>query len=164
MARIGMTYHPPKRDPFDADAYLEEVEEAVEELGEEMKEDFEDVVSDWQTDVTFRKEVRVESGGIVVFIGPASNAKIWHYVDKGTRPHIIRPKNGRGLLIFQEGYSARTQPGRAHVGTGTASGEWRGEPIVHHPGTEAREFTKTIYDKFKPELSRVVRQAIKDAK
>lgn len=163
MARIGMTYIPPKRNPFDADAYLEEIEEAVSDLADEMKEEFEGVVSDWQTDVTFRKEVKIEAGGIVVFIGPASNAAIWGYVDRGTRPHMIYPKNG-GMLRFRGGYQPRTQPGRAHAGPGQAFGEINYSDGVEHPGSQARDFTKTIYNKFKLELSRVVRQAIKDAK
>lgn len=159
----GMRWTPPRRNPFDAARYIDEVNEAVSELGEEMKGDFEDVVNDWQTQVTFRKTIRVESGGVSVTVGPAQNARIWHFVDKGTRPHIIRPKRAGYPLRFRTGYSARTAPGHAHVGSGTASGPWRSAHEVRHPGTEAREFTTTIYEKYQTELSRVIKQAIKDA-
>lgn len=164
MARVGLKWIAPRRNPFLVGPYIDEVAEAVVELGEDMKADFDDVVSDWTTRVTFRKFVKVEAGGVSVRVGPASNAKIWHWVDKGTRPHMIRPKNPRGRLRFQTGYSARTQPGQAHAGSGTASGDVVHSAGVQHPGTAPRGFTVDIHERYKDELGIVVREAIRDAK
>lgn len=151
------------RNKRDYTKFVDEIREAFrEEIKDEVVADFNDVTSDWQTDVTFDARVEVQGGNIVIGIGPRRNAKIWRYVDEGTRAHAIRPRRAKRLR-FQTGYSARTRPGRAHVGNGTASGDVVYSAGVWHPGTEAREFTKTIMDKWRKEIAQVVRDAIKEA-
>lgn len=162
MPKFGITFKPPRRNPLFNLATIErEIKDSVREVGEEVKEDFEDVVSDWSTPVTFRLRTVVEGDRVSVTVGPASNADIWRYVDEGTRPHLIVPRGG-GRLAFRTGYSARTRPGRAHVGSGTASGEYVYARAVNHPGTEAREFTQTIMDKFRSEFKDAIDEAIRD--
>lgn len=163
-SRVGMRWIAPARDPFLVGPYLDEVEEALSELGEDIKADFQDVVSDWTTPVEFRKVLKVEAGGVEVKIHPARNAKIWHWVDKGTSSHTIRAKTPKGLR-YRKGYSARTKPGGvAHAGSGQATGDWRRAQEVTHPGSAPRDFTKTIYERWQPELKSTVMGAIRDAK
>lgn len=152
------------RNKRDYTAYGRDIREAFsEEIKGEVVADFNDVTSDWETDVTFDARVEVQGGNIVIGIGPRRNAKIWIFVDQGTRAHIIRPRRAKRLR-FQGGYSARTRPGRAHVGSGTASGDVIYSAGVWHPGTEAREFTATILDKWRPAIAQVIREAIREAK
>lgn len=162
MTRItGTTTIRYKRDYA---AILKEIRAAFsEEVKSDILEEFNEITSDWETDVTFDARVEVQGGNIVIGIGPRRNTKIWRYVDEGTRAHAIRAKRGK-MLQFRGGYSSRTAPGRAHVGTGHAYGPltYRGE--VWHPGTEAREFTKSILRKWRPEIARAIREAIREAK
>jgi hypothetical protein len=147
----------------DYTAILKEIREAfTEEVKADVVADFDDVTSDWETDVTFDARVEVQGGNIVIGIGPRRNSRIWRYVDEGTRAHAIRAKRGK-FLEFRGGYSSRTAPGRAHVGTGHAYGPLTYRHEVWHPGTKARDFTKIILRKWRPEIARVIRDAIKGA-
>lgn len=119
------------------------------------------VVRDWKHRPTFA----VESGGGRSFrvkaINPVGkNRKIWFFVDRGTKPHLIRAKPG-GRLKFQTGYSAKTAPvARANVGTGRRTGAWVSKQQVNHPGTKAREFSKTIVQSLDPPFVDRIQAAI----
>jgi hypothetical protein len=109
---------------------------------EEVVEDFEKTTATWDEepefhvrDVRFRWSVWTDS-------------EIYAYVDRGTRPHVIRPKRPGYPLAFQTGYTAKTVPRVIASRPGGASGPTVYAMEVHHPGTEAREFTATIYEKW----------------
>jgi hypothetical protein len=123
--------------------------------------EFDGVVSDWDHKPEFKARAFIASDYIKVNVYPAgSHKKIWEYVSRGTRPHLI-PKSGPGMLAFMLGYSARTKPrGKAHVGSGTASGpKVVGVMQVHHPGNEAREFEEVIAEENKAWYSREMNNA-----
>lgn len=162
MPRFSLKFIKPKRNPFDYTKYESEIKEELSDLGAEMVEEFNEITSDWETDITFRAEVRVEQDAVKLQVRPRGNTRIWRYVDEGTRPHIIQVRKAR-TLAFQTGYSARTRPGQAHVGSGTATGSWRFPKVVYHPGTEAREFTPTIMHRYEPDFKRAINTAVKVA-
>lgn len=102
------------------------------------KRDFEKTTATWQRDVDFIiEETRF---GANVY----TNDDIYGYVDKGTPPHEIRPKNA-SVLRFTPGSTAKTRPNVIGSGAGSP-----GTPpavfsqVVQHPGTKARRFTQTI--------------------
>lgn len=125
--------------------------------------EFKGVVSDWKgkPDFKARKFIRPDKIWIDVFPS-GKNKQKWIWVSRGTRGPYRIPKAGPGFLAFNLGYSARTKPrGRAHVGSGTASG-----PLVigimqvkKHPGIEAREFEEVIAEDEKPWFSRTMENA-----
>ena len=119
---------------------------------------FNDVVSDWNHKPKFKARKVISGESIKLFVFPAGkNKKIWTYVSRGTRRHKIRPKKPGGLLAFTLGYSARTKArGKAHVGTGKATGDRVFAAEVDHPGTEAREFEEVIADENKGWYSRTM--------
>lgn len=160
MARFSLKFIKPKRNPFDYTKYEAEIKDELADLGSEIVEEFNEITNDWETDVTFRAEVRVEQDAVKLQVRPRGNTRIWRYVDEGTRPHIIRAVNGP-FLIYRKGYSARTRPGQAHVGSGTATGSWARRPFVNHPGSAAREFTPTIMHKYEPEFKRAIDTAVR---
>lgn len=128
---------------------------------EVIKPKFEDVVSDWNTEVTFRNTKKAGYKVLRIEVRPHKNKRIFEYVDRGTRPHKIKPKRRRpksktkASLAFKTNYSARTAPiAQAHVGSGQASGPWVFAKEVNHPGTKARKFSKTIHEEVKPEFRR----------
>lgn len=63
------------------------------------------------------------------------------YLERGTKAHIIRPKNGRALRWPARG-TARTLGGRARTGEvrRLGSAAFAFATIVHHPGTKAQPF------------------------
>lgn len=118
------------------------------------------VVQDWKSDVDFAvlpTRSKTAYTYEVKAIGP--DLQIFIYVDEGTVPHIIRPKKPGGRLAFQTGYSARTAPiAQYGVGTGKKFGPKVFRTEVHHPGNEARQFTKVILGRAISKLKQYVRE------
>lgn len=96
--------------------------------------------------------------------------QIYDYVTRGTRPHLIRPKNGK-FLVFGEGtYKAATRPGvlgARNVGTRLVPKGGVERPIfarrVKHPGTKARGFEELVAARLQPVLITRVTAAILSA-
>jgi hypothetical protein len=86
--------------------------------------------------------------------------EIYNYVDKGTRAHIIRPRNAN-VLAFQGGYQAKTMPRVIASRPGGRSGPTVYAMEVHHPGTKAREFSKIIHAKWEKQTANRMRLALK---
>ena len=63
------------------------------------------------------------------------------YLEYGTRPHIIRPRNARALRFPGAGV-ATTKGGRvtAAAARKLGNGAWAFAKVVHHPGTKAQPF------------------------
>lgn len=66
------------------------------------------------------------------------------YIDKGTRPHIIRPRNKR-ILAWPSSQAGRRLTGSARKAMFTPGGSarlggWSYAMVVHHPGTRPHEF------------------------
>jgi hypothetical protein len=87
--------------------------------------------------------------------------EIYGYVDEGTKPHIIVPRTKKALAFFAGGYKAKT---RVRVIGSKAGGSPPGintiVPIVHHPGTDAREFSQAIEEKWNDRLPEILQRAI----
>lgn len=69
--------------------------------------------------------------------------KVWNWLDAGTRAHLIRAKNAK-RLSFRVPFRAKTRPN--FIGSsGGSTGNTRVFPlVVHHPGTQARNWTAAI--------------------
>lgn len=123
------------------------------------------IVRDWEhkPDFKARKEVRADRISVTVF-PTGENAKIWLWVDKGTKDHMLPAGGGRiypvraKALRFNYGgkYVSKTlaKPARTVSGGGRVEG---GTPVAVASvaghmvsGIEAREFTQTIADDTQP--------------
>lgn len=142
-----------------------EVAKEMIQIGKDLRKEHQDVVSDWEHKPDFGASTQFVQNSISVEIKvKGQHKKIWRYVDEGTRPHLILPRTEGGRLKFRTGYSPRTLPvAQAHMGTGTASGPFVSVAQVNHPGTEAREFGKTIAEDYKPEFRRRIENAFRRA-
>lgn len=121
------------------------------------------VVAGWEHKPKFqtRKDIRPEKITMTCFpVGP--NAKIYIFVDQGTKPHVIEAKNAP-RLVFQTSYAPRTlaRPARTVSGGGKASGPVVFAKKVNHPGSEAREFSETIAEDIKPDFKRIIENTFK---
>jgi hypothetical protein len=139
----------------------QELTSTFNDIGIQMRDSHQDIVSDWDHKPEFKIGMSINPYLLSVQINvTGDNALIWQYVDKGTKPHSIYPKQPGGRLVFQTGYNPRTTPvAQAHVGDGRASGDWVTAKAVQHPGSDAREFTETLRKFWKPEFYRQVKYA-----
>ena len=123
------------------------------------------IVANWKSDVGFQARKFISGDEIAIIIFPTGkDKKIWDYVDQGTRPHVILPRNAPNL-VFKTGYSPKTlaKPARTVAGGGKATGPTVYAKKVNHPGTEAREFTKTIAEDIKPKFKSEIENAFRQA-
>lgn len=151
---------------FQQDKLLQtELRAVAETYALQLRSQHESVVRDWVHRPTFRHGVYASKRQVLSIVYPTGkHAKLYQWVDEGTKAHVIKPKRAGGLLKFQRGYSARTSPvARFNVGTGRASGRWTSARIVRHPGTKARQFSKTFNRDVLPEMRRNIENAIRRA-
>lgn len=151
---------PKRKELLNIASLRSELRDAMEELQDGVQKDFESTVSTWRNSVDFATRLTV-GNAITLQVSPSgSGAEIWGYVNEGTRPHVIRPRTAR-VLAFRTGYRAKTRPGRIKAGSGGASGSTAFAQQVFHPGTEGRDFTGLIADKWKPEFKRIGENAMR---
>jgi len=122
--------------------------------------DYEATTSTWNHKVNFRAELTINPNG-AVSITVDTDDEIYTFVHEGTKPHVIRPKAGKRLR-FQGTYTAKTAPGVIQSRQGGASGEFIYSAGVNHPGTKARNFTKAIFNKWKPFFERQMERALSE--
>jgi hypothetical protein len=77
----------------------------------------------------------------VSIYGNKKAVAIWFYVDKGTKPHIIRPKKPGGRLRFGSQFAPKTAFRAKFGGAGKSGGKPVYRQLVRHPGTKARDFS-----------------------
>lgn len=130
---------------FRGDPFRKAFEEAAEEIRDGMLQDFETTTRTWDHRVEFEADVKVTAGTVTIVAG--TDDEIYKYVDEGTREHDIFPVHAPAL-VFQGVYTAKTIPGVMGSRAGGASGPWQVRKAAHHPGTEPRDFTKIIHDRW----------------
>ena len=118
---------------------------------------FEKTVSTWQKQPRFvtRKLAR----GYGVEVQPLLP---FEYVNRGTRPHIIEARNV-AMLRFTVPSRAKTRPGIISSYAGSKGNQLVFKRRVHHPGTEARNFTDIIMRRVQARAANRMRQALNEA-
>lgn len=155
---MPVLFRPIRPQYYDVEAFRREINRELRSIAESIRGDYEATTAGWRTPVTFVvREAGVARGGASIIIGTES--EVYGYVDKGTRPHPIRPKSAK-VLRFQTGYRPKTRPRVLRSTSGGATGPAVFAKQVQHPGTRAREFTETIADKWQPRMARRVQLAI----
>lgn len=149
----NLTSIKPRRNPFDLPKIKRAIENTLTAAAKGVKVDYGVVTQTWEN----KPEVDIESGPGFRIVRP--RGKIFGYVDQGTPPHIIRAKAG-GVLVFGVGGTAKTRPRVIASGAGSQGNTIVKTPMVQHPGTKAREFSKTIAAKWQRELPRIMQRAL----
>lgn len=149
------------------------VRQAVFDTAAELEDKAQTAVSDWKHKPRFQLNRIITPSMISITITPSGrHAVIFTYVDQGTAgpyriPKFVRPvtqTQGKQLLKFRAGYSARSAPiAKHHQGSGQATGRWVTKQQVTHPGIKARRFLTTFSEELKPSLDRRVNNAIRRA-
>lgn len=121
-----------------------------------VKADFGVTTRTWKN----RPEFKIDKGP--GFREVYTESEIYAYVDEGTPPHTIRPRpsNKYHRLFWNYPFRAKTRPGWIGSNKGRVGSNLAVARQVRHPGTKARNFTQTIYDKWDKELPVLLQRAI----
>lgn len=145
---------------------------ALNEFSTLAKAKHEEAVSRWTERPGFKVELTITQERMTMTIIPTGPfAERWTWIDQGTglygpkkRPYVIMPKKPGGHLVFQTGYSPKTEPiANSNAGTGTASGPWVSKEMVIHPGIRPRKFTEKFEEDLKPDFRRLMENAFRRA-
>lgn len=156
-------FKPIKPKAFQSSIFTAEIDKAAQDVGKKIFADFTKTTATWSKKPRFDAEIHTGSAAGGVSIDVTTKNEIYGYVDEGTRPHIIRPKHKRGILAFKTGGRAKTRPRVIGSTAGRQGNKQAFAKEVHHPGTKARQFTKTISKKWQPEFRKEMDAAMKRA-
>jgi len=153
----------PKR--MKVDALRLELLTKLNKVARDIKKDFEKTTETWERKVEF-EVLKSLKGGPSLMI--ATDDEIYGYVNNGTKPHMIwagiyTGKSTAKVLAFPGTYTAKTMPGVIGSNPGGSSGKMIFRPYVHHPGTKARHFDRTIRDKWRSNYKRRMEGAMRRA-
>ena len=123
--------------------------------------EFEATVRTWDHEVIFQKEIRVLKTRIIGIVW--TDDEIYGYVDKGTKPHKIRPKKAT-ILAFPETYLAKTAINLIGSGSGGSSGDTVFAKEVDHPGNDPRNFSKIIRDYMQELMAEEMKRTMRKTK
>lgn len=141
---------------FNLAAVARAITGALQRTAQEAQADLLKTTATWKHAVEFA--ITPIEGGLEVNTGDS----VWHMVDEGTRPHIIVPRNKK-VLVFGPGARAKTVPRVIGSGAGSKGGAPVVAHVVHHPGTEARDFSEVLQEKYDNELPRRIDVALGEA-
>lgn len=142
--------------PHQVAAATRAYQRAAQRAAQELVEDHQQTTRTWTHQP--RWTVRVSAAAITV----TTSDRIYAYVDRGTRAHIIRPRRAK-RLVFRTGYHAKTRPGSLLAGHGGATGPFVFSLGVHHPGTEARDFSGQLEKRWKRRWPSLLQAALHEA-
>lgn len=140
-----------------ASVFQNAIRKEGESIGKEIKKDFEKTTRTWKNKPLFIARTFNNAEGISVEVSTTN--EVYGYVDKGTKPHIIRPRRAK-RLNFSSKFKPKTKP---HVIGSTAGMQGKRDvfaKVVHHPGNEAREFSRDIQAAWQPKLKTRIERVI----
>lgn len=95
-------------------------------IGILMAKDYSDITKNWGSGgLQFKYKVTGRDKIVITVqaLNPTSKAaERWGYLDKGTKSHIIRPKNPNGVLAFPSWYKSGSRPNSLFVGASSSGG------------------------------------------
>lgn len=145
-----------------ADDMPDVLEDVAEELGAEAVRLFKGTIRSWRHKPAFQAITEVRGGNIAVIAG--TDDQIYGWVDRGTKPHVIRPR-WAPRLVFDSVFTPKTRPGSLQSGAGGSKPPTVYAMEVHHPGTKPRLFSKKVQEqiraKARPALSRRMKKWVR---
>ena len=133
-----------------------------------IRKDFEATTKTWEHEVKFTESTHLSQSDPDQYVVVGTDDEIYRYVNNGTRPHEIwagayTGKSDKKTLAFPTMFSPKTSPRVIGSTPGARGGPMAFAPMVHHPGTEAREFDKVIEEKRTPWFKTLMEDAMREA-
>lgn len=145
----------PKGKVFNAPAMRRVVENALAAAARGARVDFNVTTKTWETRPDFVIE-KVKDGRAVY-----TTNTIYKFVNDGTKPHTIAPRNGKALVFPGPGFKPKTTPGVIGSKKGArGKGQIITPKPVQHPGTAPRGFREAIAKKWRAQLPKVIQAQI----
>jgi hypothetical protein len=146
-----------------------ELRNAIARAGRAILKDYGRTVRTWNEKPEFETVTTLMTGkppGPSILVG--TDDVVYKFVDEGTKPHeiwagIYTGKSDKRTLAFQPNSRPKTTPGNLDAGPGSKSGAYVNPPMVHHPGTKARDFTKMLQEKWEPKFRDEMEDAMRKA-
>lgn len=145
----------PKKPVFDAKKMRGAITSTLNGTAKAIKVDFDVTTQTWQHRPSFKIASPSEFTREI-----STNDPIYGMLEKGTKPHVIRPKKPRGILRFTTPFRSKTIPNEIRSRQGSKGKIPVVARIVHHPGTKARLWTKAIAKKWNAQIGVTFQRAI----
>ena len=146
-----MTLKPIKtknNDPLGAKALERAIRNALNAAAKGAQVDFKVTTRTWSNKPEFTIDASQPDRRIIT-----TDSAIYGYVDKGTRPHLIRPRKGKVLSWIGTAYGAKTTPNViGSKGSKNNNSVVYTKGPVQHPGNAARNFSIVIRDKWAAQM------------
>ena len=139
---------------FDVPRLTRAVDNGLDGAAAAAKIDFEVTAQTWtnQPDITIESEPGRRRIG--------TDDTIYGYVNDGTKPHLIAPKNKKALS-FNTPYGPKTSIGAIQSTAGSrGTNKVTTRKVIHHPGTAPRKFSDAIQTKWADKLPETLQRAI----
>lgn len=127
---------------------------AVDTMADEAIVLYRKTTATWRHKPQFRK--RKTARGVQI----TTDDKVFNWIDRGTRPHIITAKNAP-MLIFRWPYKAATKPRVIGSTQARRGNNWARKFSVRHPGTKPRHFTDEITKRINKRSKSIMQAEIK---
>jgi len=153
--RVRITPITPKRGVITPARAHALIEAQLDDAAKEAQALYAKTTATWKTKVNFYVN-KVKAGRTV-----GTRSKVFTYVDRGTRAHIIRARNAK-TLAFATGGKPKTRVNTLASYNGAPGKTAVFAQEVKHPGTKARHFTEAVQKRMVVSWRRRARQLSKD--
>lgn len=153
--RVKITPILPKRKLATGAQAQARIEAELDDAAKEAHGLYSKTTATWDTPVNFYIR-KLKSGRSV-----GTRSKVYTFVDKGTRAHIIKARNAK-TLAFATGGRPKTRPNTLASYNGAPGRTSVFAQEVHHPGTKARAFTEAVNKRMLTSWKRRARVLSKD--
>lgn len=146
--------------PPKAIALMPLIDTAMKEEADLVYRDYQKTIATWRGKPDFIVTKNAEFGYDVY-----TNNAVYGYLDEGTEPHTIAARNTPTLAFpTQPPFKSKTKPKVIGSSAGKRpSTNFAFPKEVHHPGIQAREWTKLILDKSRKRLTSRIIKILRDA-
>ena len=139
---------------------------AMRRVSSGMLKDFESTTETWDTKPEFKEHTSVDSREEFIAAEVSTSNPIWIMLNNGTRPHEIwagwyTGTSEHKTLAFPSMFQPKTTPKVLGSSDGASGGDTVFTPYVQHPGTEARQWTKVIADKWRSRMKAEALEALR---
>lgn len=155
MTMASIKVFVPKSLVADPQKLARAVANALDGAAKGALEDFKVTTQTWQHQPDFAIDQPSEDQRVV-----GTDDEIYGYVNFGTKPHIIVPRNGKVLTWLGANYRPKSRPRQIRSNKGGNDNTIVYTKLVQHPGTEARKFDEAIAEKWQKQLPVVMQRAI----
>lgn len=154
---VGIKVIIPKRAMAEPRKMAQAIKNALDGAAKAAQVDFNVTAQTWQHKPAFTIDSPSDFSRVI-----GTDDEVYGYVNSGTRPHVIKPRNGK-VLAFGSSFSPKTAPRVIGSGGGSKGGGTVFSRGVNHPGTDAREFDQAKAEKWTDLLPQTIQRAIDSA-